>query len=759
MLAVNSFNHVRRNQIRENMRSAAKPVSREQVPVCLLADDATSADQIALSVCETLGGRVITTDARSLSQKASPLDESCVWVVNSGTRALSRAEAQVRNQQLAARFPSGESNLPLLQIDSRLRGIGNALRGFYESLDCAFLLFVPAEPELGRLVEHSHYYHVEAGRLRPFHESVLAKPEEHSWTSSDLREFIAAELGILREQVVSIDTGIMTRGPDAVLGFLRGLQPQGKFVLMPDVCKPEDFEAVISAKLALSREKILVAGSRTFLRAYFAAVAANNTKPKQATLLSASIDRRIRSAPLAVVCSLEPAMNSQVEYARQALGPNLVAVVFDSSVIRAGDQAIRREVDRAQHLVLQGLKAMRPVLLQSSRDRIAEDPVFQQAHLNALGKVVAHKQLPRQVSSLFISGGQTAEMIRNALGISAVEMKGAFREGIPWGLALEGSFKSIPLVTKGGRLGRDEVLFEFFEQGHPLPRANILPVVTPLTSDRQIDEAGIEKLIHHLVFLGATDIFAVGNAGEFRFLTNEQRLRALERFARKAQGKLRVFAGVTGDDAEETRRNYQEAGRLGVFAAVIMPLYFLGSSEEIAPFVESLRSVPSGLPLVLYNNPARTQGQNISFEAVEALPFPVVALKDSSGDLDRLDRYARALPVYQGQQRQFLEGYLHGARGTVGIIGHVSPLPNEFFVPATTTSRREAIARCINDLSKTVKQGGAEVAAYKFLLSLMGVMGDTVGSTEPARQLTAAQREAIRASNIELVSNARMRPV
>ena len=102
------------------------------------------------------------------------------------------------------------------------------------------------------------------------------------------------------------------------------------------------------------------------------------------------------------------------------------------------------------------------------------------------------------------------------------------------------------------------------------------------------------------------------------------------------------------------------------------------------------------------------------------------------------------MPVYEGQQRQFLEGYRHGARGAIGIIGHVSALPNEFFAPATTEARREEIAGEINNLSKEVKQGGAEVAAYKFWLSLMGVMGDTVASTEPARELTAAQRDQIR---------------
>ena len=98
-------------------------------------------------------------------------------------------------------------------------------------------------------------------------------------------------------------------------------------------------------------------------------------------------------------------------------------------------------------------------------------------------------------------------------------------------------------------------------------------------------------------------------------------------------------------------------------------------------------------------------------------------------------------------------GYQHGARGTIGIIGHVCALPNEFFQPQTTEDRRKEIADQINLLSKQVKQGGAEVAAYKFALSLMGVIGDTVASNEADRELTEEQREKIRASNVELISS------
>ncbi len=727
----------------------------ERIPASFLADDATGADQVALAVIEILGQRVLTVDASSLGQKSAPLVEDCVRVINSRTRALSAEKALAQNQALASREFSRTKDIPVLQIDSRLRGIGNALRGIYDALNFEFLLFVPAEPELGRLIKDGIFHHVENGGLIPLHQSVLAKSVEPPLQTSDLRTFAATELGIPPEQVFSINEQIMSRGPDALVDFVRGLKQSGKFVVIPNVTGPDHFETINLAIKKLENAKTLIAGSRTFLRSYFASFTVGKADTHHMKSLSQSIDRQKRGAPLAVISSLEAAMNSQIEFAQRALGPNLVTVSFDSSVVLKDDQTVQREIDRVQGVVRQSLKAMQPVLLQTSRTPLFAEPAAQQKQTDMLSKVVADETIRRLVTALFISGGQTAETIKKALGISTVEIKGAFQKDVPWGVPVDGAIKQLPLVTKGGRLGNESVLFEFFEQGHPLPRANVLPVVTPMTKAKQVDEAGIERLIAHLVRLRTTDIFAVGNAGEFRFLTNDQRLQAIDIFARKAQGKLRVFAGVTGDTADETRKNYEAAGKLGVHAAVVMPLYFLKSSEEIVPFIESLGPIQPKVPLILYNNPERTNKQNISFEAVEALVFPVVAIKDSSGDLDRLDRYARSMPVYEGQQRQICEGWQHGARGSIGIIGHVTSLPNEFYAPETTAAQREEIGRQINDLSKVAKQAGAEVAAYKYILSLAGIIGDTVASNEPVRELTDAQRELIRTSNAELISKLR----
>ncbi len=157
-------------------------------------------DQVALSVCESLSLKVVTLNARSLSQIGLPENEAAVWIINSGTLALSCEQAHLRSQQLAAGAFSERTNLLLVQIDARLRGVGNALRGIYESLDFKVLLFVPAEPALGRRVQNGVYYHLEDARLTPFHQSALASSAERYLRRSDLRESVADELGIAREQ-------------------------------------------------------------------------------------------------------------------------------------------------------------------------------------------------------------------------------------------------------------------------------------------------------------------------------------------------------------------------------------------------------------------------------------------------------------------------------------------------------------------------------------------------------------------------------
>lgn len=712
----------------------------------LLADDATAADQLALSVRETLGVPVFSVDILAANRSTWPPDS--LRVLNTGCRALTPEAARARLGQLAALWQDAGA-LPLVQVDSRLRGLGNALRGLLDRLRFDALVLVPAEPELGRLVRNGVAYHVENGRWTPIHQSALAGP----WLrTAELPALVGQELDLPPERIRCLPEALVGCGSERLAAELERLPPGERTVVIPDVTRQEHLTLISTAVARVRTRRILLAGSRTFLRAYFAALSGSRPASATGNGLTALVDRKRRAAPLAVVASTEPAVRAQRDFARRGLGPNLVRIEFDPACARAEPSRLAAEISRVSDAARRALRAMRPVLLETAESPTLSDPTEQQRLVDALAAAVADRSVIGQVSALLAAGGQTAEALRRALGAGVVEICGRFEPGVPWGRVREGMAGGLPLVTKGGRMGSESGLARFFEQAHPWPRSNILPVVTPLTTDRQLDAAGIERLIAHLLRLGTTDIFAVGNAGEFRFLSPAQRREALERFVRAAGDRLRVFAGITGDTPEESSALYETAARLGVCAAVAMPLYFLKRSEDILPWIERLRATGANLPLILYNNPERTRGENIAFEVVEALEFPVVAIKDSSGDVARLSRYAASFPVYQGQQRQLWEGWLHGARGAVAIIGHVSPLPNQFFALDIPPERREAIARQINELSQRLKQGAPEVAAYKFVLSLAGIIGETVAADEPARQLTPQQRELIRRHTTELVA-------
>lgn len=425
--------------------SRGTSASTEQIPSIFLGDDATSTDQIALAVLEILGKRVMTTDAESLQRSCRSFDRLFVRVINTGTRALSHADADARNQFLARHVLPGEASIPVLQIDSRLRGIGNALRGIYESLDFDLLLFVPAEPELDRLIHNGVFCHVEDGRLIPFHQSRLANPLETPLQISDLRDFVAAEMGVSAELIISINEEVVSKGPDAVANLIRGIARHRKPILIPDVTGTEHFEAVVLAKRKLEGVRVLIAGSRTFLRSYFASSGVCKTGIQPMRSLSQGIDRQKRGAPLAVISSLEPAMNSQIEYAQRALGPNLVTVAFDSSVVLADGQGIRQEIDRAQQLILQSLKAMRPVLLQTSRTRVCTDPAFRQKHLNALSEVVADERIHRHLTSLSSPAARPSKRSNRHWISRLLKSRGRFRRAFPGALRWKDLFRAYPL--------------------------------------------------------------------------------------------------------------------------------------------------------------------------------------------------------------------------------------------------------------------------------------------------------------------------
>lgn len=169
----------------------------------------------------------------------------------------------------------------------------------------------------------------------------------------------------------------------------------------------------------------------------------------------------------------------------------------------------------------------------------------------------------------------------------------------------------------------------------PLFHGIIPPVVTPLRDAEHLDEAGLERLLEHLITGGVHGLFMLGSNGEGPSLAGHVQRQLIERTCRQVNGRLPVLMGISHTSLAESVAVGKFAADAGCVAVVsTIPYYMpLTQTEVVGYFRELARQLP--LPLVLYNFPTLAK---IAFEpetVSRLLNEPnIVGMKDSSGDLE-----------------------------------------------------------------------------------------------------------------------------
>lgn len=275
---------------------------------------------------------------------------------------------------------------------------------------------------------------------------------------------------------------------------------------------------------------------------------------------------------------------------------------------------------------------------------------------------------------------------------------------------------------------------------------NIVPVVTPLihAGDKIIiDRIGIRRLIDHLLSLGVRSILVMGETGEFRDLSNDKRLEAIRIFAEESKGRLTIFANASGDTEKETIQNIRELEKMPhINAIAITPLYYLGTNDEIILHVQRIRSC---LPLVIYNNPNihKTPGLNISPDVLRDFKDIVIAIKDSSGDLELLDQYAAYMRTFVGDESKVVPALQRGADGAVSSMGNAVVFPQLIFNGGQTVSEQERLQSEIIRLRPALTAHlGKTPAALKEYLRLIGVLASE-DVARPDKMLADAEKKAV----------------
>jgi 4-hydroxy-tetrahydrodipicolinate synthase len=207
----------------------------------------------------------------------------------------------------------------------------------------------------------------------------------------------------------------------------------------------------------------------------------------------------------------------------------------------------------------------------------------------------------------------------------------------------------------------------------------IVPLTTPLHSDESVDEAGLRRLVQHVLRGGVHGVFVMGSTGEFAAVADSERRRAIEIVADEVKGKVPVLAGVGDSSTRRALARVEEAQGLGADALVaIMPYYHsVNTMDEAKAHFEAIAKAAS-LPVLMYNIPQRI-GVSLTIDAVEDLRevTQIAGIKDSSEDFNRFQAMIRmgsaAFRVFQGSELAGAASLLMGAHGCVPGMANLAP--------------------------------------------------------------------------------------
>ncbi len=201
-------------------------------------------------------------------------------------------------------------------------------------------------------------------------------------------------------------------------------------------------------------------------------------------------------------------------------------------------------------------------------------------------------------------------------------------------------------------------------------------MATPFDDDGALDLDGAQTLASHLLDNGTETIVVAGTTGESPTLTHDEKDDLFRAVGEVARGRAKMVCGTGTNSTAESIDLTRMADRRGADGVLLVTPYYNKPPQRA--LVEHFRMVSActELPAIVYNIPGRT-GTRIEHDTLLRLAeVPnIVAVKDSTGDLDGVARLLREAPdgfeVYSGDDWATFGYVCLGAGGVVSVASHL----------------------------------------------------------------------------------------
>ena len=274
----------------------------------------------------------------------------------------------------------------------------------------------------------------------------------------------------------------------------------------------------------------------------------------------------------------------------------------------------------------------------------------------------------------------------------------------------------------------------------------VIPMLTPLTEDDQVDAVSLRKLTDRCIEKGAHCLYPCGTTGEMMYLSIEERKQAAETVIQQTDGRVPVFVHVGAWNLKDTiclAKHAAETGADGI--GIVTPVFYSVSDSGLVDyFTEIANSVPKDFPVYLYGikqNAVNDINRQVCEEVAKRCPN-VIGAKYSYPDMTRIQELTTiaggSFDVLVGPDHLLTASAAIGVKGTVS--GNAMCIPEHYQMLWECLEKKDfqralAVQKRTNILNSLMMDTGKNIAVYKMLLKKEGVIA-CEKMRKPLEQLT-----------------------
>ena len=256
----------------------------------------------------------------------------------------------------------------------------------------------------------------------------------------------------------------------------------------------------------------------------------------------------------------------------------------------------------------------------------------------------------------------------------------------------------------------------------------LVALVTPMTSEGEVDWAATERHIDYVISNGADGVVVTGTTGETSTLTDPEKIQLVQVGKSVSAGRAKI---ITGGGSNETAHAMQlnklseKAGADGVM--IVTPYYNKPTQAGVLTHFRMIADA-TDLPVILYDIPGRA-GSAIAYETfLRAAKHPnIVAVKDAKGDFAQASRIMNEtdLIYFSGDDPNVLAHLAIGATGLIGVTANIAPKAYREMVDATNRNDFNHALTVHNALEPLVRSAMTHVpgtVSSKYILHGLGLI-------------------------------------